>query len=113
MCGRYEDFPPRPPHPADHSTRPPARGGVVNYYNEIDPFAVAWLKNLIAEKLIPAGVVDERSVVDVQLFIGSSPSANLQRALENKLRVCLAGNGWPEYDLTWSEWDMPSGPPIC
>ena len=22
-------------------------------------------------------------------------------------------NGSPEYDLTWSHWDMPSGPPIC
>jgi DNA (cytosine-5)-methyltransferase 1 len=37
----------------------------VNYYNEFDPYAAAWLRNLISEKLIPYGVVDERSIEDV------------------------------------------------
>lgn len=37
----------------------------MNYYNEFDPYAAAWLRNLIAEKLIPYGVVDERSIEDV------------------------------------------------
>ncbi len=36
------------------------------YYNEFDPYAAAWLRNLIAAGLIPAGDVDERSIVDVQ-----------------------------------------------
>ena len=36
------------------------------YYNENDKFAAAWLRNLIAEGLIPAGDVDERSIVDVR-----------------------------------------------
>lgn len=36
------------------------------YYNEIDPFAAAWLRNLIAEGLIAPGDVDERSIEDVQ-----------------------------------------------
>ena len=36
------------------------------YYNEIDPYAAAWLRNLIAAGLIPAGDVDERSIVDVR-----------------------------------------------
>lgn len=31
------------------------------YYNEYDPFAAAWLRNLIAEGLLARGVVDERS----------------------------------------------------
>lgn len=35
------------------------------YYNEIDPYAAQWLRNLIAKGLIPAGDVDERSIVDV------------------------------------------------
>ena len=35
------------------------------YYNEIDPFAAQWLRNLIAAGLIPAGEVDERSIEDV------------------------------------------------
>ena len=47
------------------------------------------------------------------LFSGSSPSASLQRSLENRLRATLDVNGSPEYALTWSEWDMPAGPPIC
>ncbi|PZO48739.1 MAG: DNA cytosine methyltransferase, partial [Phormidesmis priestleyi] len=37
----------------------------MNYYNEIDPFAVQWLKELIRAGLIPAGDVDERSIEDV------------------------------------------------
>jgi DNA (cytosine-5)-methyltransferase 1 len=36
------------------------------YYNEIDPYAAAWLRNLIREGLIAPGDVDERSIVDVQ-----------------------------------------------
>ena len=35
------------------------------YYNEFDPFAAEWLRNLIAVGLIPAGDVDERSICDV------------------------------------------------
>lgn len=35
------------------------------YYNEFDPYAAAWLRNLIAAGLIPAGEVDERSIIDV------------------------------------------------
>jgi DNA (cytosine-5)-methyltransferase 1 len=37
----------------------------MNYYNEFDPFAAAWLRELIKEGLIPDGEVDERSIVDV------------------------------------------------
>jgi DNA (cytosine-5)-methyltransferase 1 len=35
------------------------------YYNEFDPFAAAWLRNLMAEGVIPSGDVDERSIVEV------------------------------------------------
>src|SRR5688572_16506678 len=35
------------------------------YYNEIDPQAAQWLRNLIAAGLIAPGEVDERSIVDV------------------------------------------------
>jgi len=40
-------------------------------------------------------------------------SADLQLSLENRLRARLDVNGSPEYALTWKQWDMPSGPPIC
>jgi len=36
------------------------------YYNEIEPFAAQWLRNLISAGHIAAGDVDERSIVDVQ-----------------------------------------------
>jgi len=35
------------------------------YYNEIDPFAAQWLRNLIGAGHIADGVVDERSIKDV------------------------------------------------
>jgi DNA (cytosine-5)-methyltransferase 1 len=36
------------------------------YYNEIDPYAAQWLRNLIAAGHIAAGEVDERSIEDVR-----------------------------------------------
>lgn len=46
-------------------------------------------------------------------FEDSSPSARLQSSLVNRLRVVLAGTGSPLFDLTWKDWPMQSGPPIC
>jgi DNA (cytosine-5)-methyltransferase 1 len=49
--------------------KPNTRFGLNNmaaYYNEIDPAAAQWLRNLIAKGLIAAGDVDERSIVDVK-----------------------------------------------
>ena len=36
------------------------------YYNEIEPYAAQWLRNLIAAGHLPEGDVDERSIIDVQ-----------------------------------------------
>ena len=41
-------------------------GEVMNYYNEFHPPAAAILRGLIADKLIPEGHVDDRSIEDVQ-----------------------------------------------
>lgn len=38
---------------------------MATYYNEWDPYAAQWLRNLIAAGLIPEGDVDTRSIVDV------------------------------------------------
>ena len=38
----------------------------MNYYNEWDSFAAAWLKELIKDGLIPDGEVDSRSIADVE-----------------------------------------------
>lgn len=54
-----------------HQERPPAvpmAGGVRqvrHYYNDHDPFAAQWLRNLIAAGHLPPGDVDERSITDV------------------------------------------------
>jgi DNA (cytosine-5)-methyltransferase 1 len=39
---------------------------VAAYYNEIDPYAAQWLRNLIATGRIAPGDVDERSIEDVR-----------------------------------------------
>jgi DNA (cytosine-5)-methyltransferase 1 len=36
------------------------------YYNEFDPYAAQWLRNLITAGLIAPGIVDERSIEDVR-----------------------------------------------
>ena len=38
----------------------------MNYYNEFDPKTAAWLRELIADGLIPQGHVDERSITEVK-----------------------------------------------
>jgi len=43
----------------------------------------------------------------------SSASAALQTSLANRLRAGLDVNGSVEFLLTWKEWAMPSGVPIC
>ena len=40
-------------------------------------------------------------------------SVSLQQSLESRLRQRLEGTGSALYDLTWKQWDMQSGPPIC
>ena len=37
----------------------------MHYYNEIDPGAATWLRNMIAAGLIPQGEVDQRSIVSL------------------------------------------------
>src|SRR5690606_41925010 len=44
---------------------------------------------------------------------GSSTSADLQLSLERRLQALMDVDGSPEYVLTWKQWDMPPGPPIC
>ena len=37
----------------------------MNYYNEFDPHAAAWLQGLIDENLIPPGHIDTRSITEI------------------------------------------------
>ena len=36
------------------------------YYNDNDPFACAWLRELMKEGFIPKGDIDERSITEVK-----------------------------------------------
>ena len=38
------------------------------FYNEIDPYAAQWLRNLIKQGVIAPGVVDERSIEDIEPY---------------------------------------------
>jgi hypothetical protein len=46
-------------------------------------------------------------------FDALSPSAILQSSLANRLQANLAGRGSPLFGLTWKQWPMQSGAPIC
>lgn len=49
------------------------------YYNEIDPFAAQWLRNLIASGHIAPGEVDERSIEDVTPEEAARPACGMRR----------------------------------
>lgn len=63
---------------------------------------------------LPELVAAQKTPVTFGLFgVASSPSGRLQSSLGSRLRARMAGSGSPEYALTWKQWSMPSGPPIC
>ncbi len=66
----------------------------MNYYNEIDPKAAAWLRELIKERLIPNGHVDERSIADI-------PPADLDGFTQCHFFAGIGG--WP-YALRLADW---------
>lgn len=74
----------------------------MNYYNEYDPYAAAWLRELIARKLIPAGHVDERSITEItpQDLDGYTQCHFFAGIGLCPLALRLAG--WPESRLVWT-----------
>lgn len=74
----------------------------MNYYNEWDKYAAQWLRNLIHERLIPDGHVDDRSITDVE------PS-DLDGYTQCHFFAGIAGwsyalqlAGWPEDREIWT-----------
>lgn len=72
------------------------------YYNENDPKAAAWLRELIAEGLIAPGDVDERSIEDVR-------PTDLVRYTQCHFFAGIGGwslalrmAGWPDDRLVWT-----------
>ena len=74
----------------------------MNYYNEFDPYAAQWIRNLIAAKRIPKGHVDERSIVDVE-------ASDLSEFTQCHFFAGIAGwslaariAGWPDDRELWT-----------
>lgn len=73
-----------------------------DYYNEIDPYAAQWIRNLINAGHLPPGIVDERSIEDVRpsdlrgfrqchFFAGIGVWA-----------LALQRSGWPSERSVWT-----------
>ncbi len=72
------------------------------YYNDNDPFAAAWLRNLIAEGLIAAGDIDDRSIEEVK-------PADVRGYAQCHFFAGIAGwslalrlAGWPDDKPVWT-----------
>lgn len=106
----------------------------VAYYNEIDPYAAQWLRNLIAAGHIAPGDVDERSIEDVKPDDLRNYTQCHFFAGIGVWSYALRNAGWPDnkpvwtgscpcqpfsaatqmlgstlYKLTWKQWVTPSG----
>ena len=75
---------------------------MASYYNEFDPNAAAWLRQLIADKQIPYGHVDDRSITEV------TPS-DLKGYVQCHWFAGIAGwplalrlAGWPDDRPVWT-----------
>lgn len=78
------------------------RDVVRHYYNEFDPKAAGWLRSLISAGLIPEGVVDERSITEVQ-------PADLMGYVQHHFFAGIGGwslalrlAGWPAGRRVWT-----------
>ena len=74
----------------------------MNYYNEFDPKAAAWLRQLIEDKQIPNGHVDTRSIFEVQ---PSDLSGFVQCHFFAGIggwSLALRYAGWPEDRPVWT-----------
>jgi DNA (cytosine-5)-methyltransferase 1 len=72
------------------------------YYNEIDPYAAQWLRNLIAAEHIAPGDVDERSIIDVKASDLKGYSQCHFFAGIGGWSVALRLAGWPDAKPVWT-----------
>jgi DNA (cytosine-5)-methyltransferase 1 len=72
------------------------------YYNEFDPFAAEWLTWLVSTDRIPAGTVDQRSIVDVQPDdVRHYTQAHFFAGIGG-WPLALRMAGWPDDVVTWT-----------
>jgi DNA (cytosine-5)-methyltransferase 1 len=85
---------------------------VTVYYNEIDTFAAAWLRNLMSAGLIPQGEVDERSILDVRPDdLRGFRQAHFFAGIAGWSRALYLA-GWPEDKEVWTG-SCPCQPLSC
>ena len=75
---------------------------MTSYYNEFDPKAAAWLRELIADGLIAPGDVDERSIVDVAASDLKGYSQHHFFAGIGGWSYALRLAGWPDDRPVWT-----------
>jgi hypothetical protein len=79
------------------------------YYNEFDRQKAAWLRNLIEEGEVAHGVVDERSIEEVQPDdLAGFTSATSSPASGSGASACRRA-GWPDDRPVWTG-SCPCGP---
>lgn len=72
------------------------------FYNEHDPFAAAWLRELIKEGLIADGEVDERSIEDVkQIDVAGFTQCHFFAGIGG-WSYALRLAGWPDTRSVWT-----------
>jgi DNA (cytosine-5)-methyltransferase 1 len=74
----------------------------MNYYNEIDPFAAHWLRNLIKARHLPEGTVEARSIKDVKAKDLEGFSQCHFFAGIGGWPYALRLAGWPEDKEVWT-----------
>ncbi len=74
----------------------------MNYYNEIDPYAAQWLRNLIEAGHIAPGIVDERSITDVKPADLASYTQCHFFAGIGVWSHALRQSGWPDSRPVWT-----------
>src|SRR3990167_403826 len=72
------------------------------YYNEFDPYAAQWLRNLIARGLIAPGDVDERSILEVTIDDLRGYEQCHFFAGIGGLSAALRLAGWPDGRPVWT-----------
>ncbi len=72
------------------------------YYNEFDPYAAQWLRNLIKAGHIAPGYVDERSIVDVKPEDLSEFTQCHFFAGIGAWSLALRNAGWPDDKPVWT-----------
>lgn len=81
----------------------------MNYYNEFDPKAAAWLQQLIDDKQIPHGYVDSRSILEVHPSDLSGFTQCHFFAGVGGWSLALKLAGWPEDRHVWTS-SLPCQP---